>query len=105
MVNIELIFNKRLRKNFSESLKLQNNNETKEFLTNLDETSRRELLSFMDFAYIHRRKIGRPITEYFLLHYKDYMTEAETASFKRADRVLNTIYAIAIVVILIILIN
>ena len=99
-VVIFVIINKRLRKNYKQALKLKNANECNQFMASLDEKSRHELLTYVD-GYVIKSYLRKGIQSnrgYFLDHYGDYISNGTKEVYKCADKTLNLIYAIAIII-------
>lgn len=70
---LELLLNKRLRENYNKLLQLENLDEINEFLSTLNESEKSDLLCYVsEYAVKQRKRTGFPITEYALLHYKEY---------------------------------
>jgi len=96
---MELIFNKNLRNNYFNALKLTSDSECKEFLADIDKRSRKELFLYIDAREkCNRKKLLCPNTEYFLQHYKEYMTDAEREIFTDVEREWNIIPVVIIVI-------
>lgn len=96
---MELLLKKSIRKNYESALKLTGDSECRDFLANLSNTERVELLAHVDgYAVPTKKRRGEPITQYFLLHYKEYMTNSEKEIFERADKSLQIIFAIFFVI-------
>lgn len=101
---IELFFNKRLKTNYSKVLELQTAKEIENFLSTLNEKERKELFAFTyGYAIQKRLRQGIPITEYFLIHYDDFIPNVQKDMFTRADKYLNIIFIVAIIIISVVL--
>ena len=96
-----LIFNKRLRENYSKILTFQNAEEIENFLSALNEKERDEIFAYVDGHVIRERhRAGIPVTEYFLLHYDEFMPEETKKAFIMAEKHLNIIFLVASIIIL-----
>ena len=100
----ELIINKRLRDNYCKILKFQTAGEIENFLSALNEKEKNELFAYTyGYAVKERRRNGIPITEYFLLHYDEFIPNVKKDVFNRTDKFLNIILGITIVIIVVML--
>ena len=100
---LELLIDKKLRKNYYSILNLQKPEEINEFLSSLDEKDKHNLFCYTyGYAIRDRQKKGISITEYFLLHYNEFIPEVEKGVFDRADQHLNIIFNICIITIIIV---
>lgn len=70
----DYLLNRRLRENYKKVLTLQNADEINDFLSKLDESERKDLLSFaFRWAIPNREKTGAPVCEYFLVHIMEFI--------------------------------
>ena len=71
---LDYLLNRRLRENYKKVLTLQNADEINDFLSKLDESERKDLLSFaFRWAIPNREKTGAPVCEYFLVHIMEFI--------------------------------
>lgn len=97
---LELLINRRLRQNYNYVLKLENAESIKTFLSELSEREKNELFAYTyGYAVKDRMKAGFPITEYFLLHYDDFIPDITKLAYEKADKHLNYILIITVVAI------
>lgn len=103
-MTLELLINKRLRKNYNAVLKLKNENSIKKFLSELSEREKNELFAYTyGYAIQDRIRAGVPISEYFLLHYEDFIPHVSKQTFEKADRHLNYLFLFIVMILVIIL--
>jgi len=99
-MSIELIINKSLRKNYRSILKLQTSEEVQKFIDTLPKMEKSELFAYSyKYAILEKNKNGEPITEYFLLHIEEFIPDELKDIYDKADKHLNIIFIIAIVII------
>lgn len=101
---LELILNRRLRYNYHKILEFQTKEEIEKFLLTINERERSDLFAYTyGYAIRERQKNGIPIKEYFLLHCDEFIPDVKKSAYDRADKTLNIIYAIAIVIIVVVM--
>ena len=103
-MTMTLLLNKRLRNNYNKVLKLNNAEEIKQILSSLTETEKRELFAYTyGYAIKERMKEGIPVSEYFLLHYDEFIPGIDGKTYEKADKHLNIIFTVAAIVTAIVL--
>ena len=95
-----MVLHKRLRENYKQALKLKNVDECNQFMSSLDEKSRHELLAYVDGYVIksYNRKGMQGNRGYFLEHYSDYISESTKKVNDCADKMLNLLWTMAIII-------
>lgn len=72
---LDYILNRRLRENYQKVLTLHNADEINDFLSQLCESERKDLLSFaIGWAVQNRKRTGTPVCEYFLVHIMEFIS-------------------------------
>jgi len=80
-MDMHLLLNKNLKANYEKAIKVTTKEECDAFVNSLSERDHMELISYCeDVALINKRNHGVPVTEYFLLHLKEHITESEKKS-------------------------
>ena len=89
---LDYLFNRRLRENYQEVLTLQNADEINDFLSKLDESERKDLLSFaFGWAIPNRKRTGAPVCEYFLVHIMEFLSHKDEKAYRNMDKVMTLI--------------
>ena len=89
---LDYLFNRRLRENYQEVLTLQNADEINDFLSKLDESERKNLLSFaFGWAIPNRKRTGAPVCEYFLVHIMEFLSPKDEKAYRNMDKVMTLI--------------
>lgn len=88
----DYLLNRRLRENYKKVLTLQNADEINDFLSKLDESERKDLLSFaFRWAIPNREKTGAPVCEYFLVHIMEFISAKDEKAYRNMDKVMTLI--------------
>jgi hypothetical protein len=89
---LDYLFNRKLRENYQKVLTLQNANEINDFLSQLCESERKDLLSFaIGWAVPNRKRTGAPICEYFLVHIMEFISPKDEKAYRNMDKVMTFI--------------
>lgn len=91
---LDYLFNRKLRENYQKVLTLQNANEINDFLSQLCESERKDLLSFaIGWVIPNRKRTGTPICEYFLVHIMDFLSISpeDEKIYRNMDKVMTFI--------------
>lgn len=97
---------RKTKNNYYEILKFQTAEEINKFLSMLDEEEKHDLFAYT-YGYVipERYKRGTPVTEYFLLHYDEFIPYVNNEEIGRANKTLSVILDIAVAIIIVIIIK
>lgn len=89
---LDYLFNRKLRENYQKVLTLQNANEINDFLSQLYESERKDLLNFV-FGWVipNRKRTGTPVCEYFLVHIMEFISPEDEKAYRNMDKVMTFI--------------
>lgn len=89
---LDYLFNRKLRENYQKVLTLQNANEINDFLSQLCESERKDLLSFAtDGQFKIEKRTGAPVCEYFLAHIMEFISPKDEKAYRNMDNVMTLI--------------
>lgn len=89
---LDYLFNQKLRENYQKVLTLQNADEINDFLSQLCESERKDLLSFaIGWAVQNRKRTGAPVCEYFLAHIVEFISPKDEKAYRNMDNVMTLI--------------
>ena len=96
---IDLLVNKKLRKNFYHILELNNHEDIQSFINSLSRKEKEELFAYSyGYGIQDRQRKGFPIKEYFLVHIEEFMSDYDKEIYMKADRALNITIIVAIII-------
>ena len=94
---IDYLLNRRLRENYQKVLTLQNADEINDFLSQLCESERKDLLSFaIGWAVQNRKRTGTPVCEYFLVHIMEFISPEDEKAYRNMDKVMTFISVLTV---------
>lgn len=94
---LDYILNRRLRENYQKVLTLHNADEINDFLSQLCESERKDLLSFaIGWAVQNRKRTGMPVCEYFLVHIIEFISPEDEKAYRNMDKVMTFISVLTV---------
>ena len=94
---LDYLFNRKLRENYQKVLTLQNADEINDFLSQLCESERKDLLSFaIGWVVQNRKRTGTPVCEYFLVHIMEFISPEDEKAYRNMDKVMTFISVLTV---------